>query len=440
MESTIDLAALLEKAEFNHDDFKVALEGAFASTDSLNRLVEFVNHLERSASGVPTGPAALKLGLLKLVLGCTADAALHLSRAPASAMRDYYLGVALTDLRRYDEARKSFDAASSAGWDTTACASSMAECLMLSGDLPAAAAMIDSIGAAGHSSADCRYLKGRLLQEQGDLEGATAEYEAALAIDDTHARALFHCAYMLDLYGSDERARELYYRCTELPFVHAHALMNLATIQEDRAEYEKAAACLRRVLAVDPNNPRARLYLRDVLATGEMYIDEVQLQAREKRDQVLDIPVTDFELSVRSRNCLKKMNIHTLGDLLRTSEADLLAYKNFGETSLREIRAMLAQKGLTLGQYADRTEAPKAPAPIEAPAAPSEADSEILSRSVSTLELSVRSRKCLLRLGINTIGELVSRTESELLDSRNFGQTSLKEIKNRLTEMGLALR
>src|SRR5919107_6301781 len=73
----------------------------------------------------------------------------------------------------------------------------------------------------------------------------------------------------------------------------------------------------------------------------------------DKRAQVLDIPITDFELSVRSRNCLKKMNIRSLGDLLKTTEQELLSYKNFGETSLNEIKALLAQKGLRLGQAVD---------------------------------------------------------------------------------------
>jgi DNA-directed RNA polymerase subunit alpha len=46
------------------------------------------------------------------------------------------------------------------------------------------------------------------------------------------------------------------------------------------------------------------------------------------------------------------MNIKSLGDLLKTTEQELLAYKNFGETSLNEIKALLAQKGLRLGQAA----------------------------------------------------------------------------------------
>ena len=65
---------------------------------------------------------------------------------------------------------------------------------------------------------------------------------------------------------------------------------------------------------------------------------------------MLEIPVTDFELSVRSRNCLKKMNIRTLGDLTRVSEQQLLSSKNFGETSLLEIKEILGGKGLRLGQ------------------------------------------------------------------------------------------
>ena len=74
--------------------------------------------------------------------------------------------------------------------------------------------------------------------------------------------------------------------------------------------------------------------------------------------QVLNIPVTDFELSVRSRNCLQKMGIMTLGDLCRCTEQDLLASKNFGETSLVEIKEMLATKGLRLGQYAQERTPP----------------------------------------------------------------------------------
>lgn len=62
-----------------------------------------------------------------------------------------------------------------------------------------------------------------------------------------------------------------------------------------------------------------------------------------------------------------------------------------------------------------------------------------LMRSVDELELSVRSANCLQNANIKLIGDLVQRSESEMLKTKNFGRKSLKEIKEILTEMGLSL-
>ena len=59
---------------------------------------------------------------------------------------------------------------------------------------------------------------------------------------------------------------------------------------------------------------------------------------------------------------------------------------------------------------------------------------------MTEMELSVRSRKALQRLDIQTVGELAQRTEDELLGCKNFGQTSLNEIKQILASFGLSLR
>jgi DNA-directed RNA polymerase subunit alpha len=64
---------------------------------------------------------------------------------------------------------------------------------------------------------------------------------------------------------------------------------------------------------------------------------------------------------------------------------------------------------------------------------------ENLFRSVEELELSVRSANCLQNANIHLIGELVQRTESEMLKTKNFGRKSLKEIKEILSDMGLSL-
>lgn len=62
---------------------------------------------------------------------------------------------------------------------------------------------------------------------------------------------------------------------------------------------------------------------------------------------------------------------------------------------------------------------------------------ENLYRTVEELELSVRSANCLKNAGIKLIGELVSKTEAEMLKTQNFGRKSLNEIKDILSEMGL---
>ncbi len=65
---------------------------------------------------------------------------------------------------------------------------------------------------------------------------------------------------------------------------------------------------------------------------------------------------------------------------------------------------------------------------------------ENLSVPVEQLNLTVRSYNCLKREGIHTVGELVSRSEQDLLDIRNFGSKSIDEVKEKLAELGLSLK
>jgi DNA-directed RNA polymerase subunit alpha len=62
---------------------------------------------------------------------------------------------------------------------------------------------------------------------------------------------------------------------------------------------------------------------------------------------------------------------------------------------------------------------------------------EVLNRSVEELELSVRSYNCLKNANIQTIGDLVQKTEAEMLRTKNFGRKSLNEIKEILGSLGL---
>ena len=81
----------------------------------------------------------------------------------------------------------------------------------------------------------------------------------------------------------------------------------------------------------------------------EPEIDEAKL----RRNRYLAKPVSELELSVRASNCLETANIKTIRELVTKEEKDMLEYKNFGRTSLNEIKEQLANMGLTLGMDPD---------------------------------------------------------------------------------------
>jgi DNA-directed RNA polymerase subunit alpha len=97
--------------------------------------------------------------------------------------------------------------------------------------------------------------------------------------------------------------------------------------------------------------------------------------------------------------------------------------------------AKIIKEQLTVFINFDETEEPM---PMEAPREEAKLN-ENLFRSVDELELSVRSANCLQNANIRYIGELVQKTEAEMLKTKNFGRKSLKEIKEILAEMGLSL-
>jgi DNA-directed RNA polymerase subunit alpha len=177
-----------------------------------------------------------------------------------------------------------------------------------------------------------------------------------------------------------------------------------------------------------------------------MVVDEDMERKEDRRNQLLRTPISDFELSVRSRNCLAKMNISSLGDLITRTEAELLSYKNFGETSLQEIKDILVAKGLRLGMRREEVLAAAEAAeaaevtlpdidPVEAPE-----QGEALAMPISDLDLSIRSAKAVATLAVQTVGDLAKVSASDLLKLKNFGSTSLSEIQAKLGKLGLSLR
>lgn len=310
------------------------------------------------------------------------------------------------------------------------------------GDTNAAEKLLKKLEGVDGDSADYHYHRGAYLERCGEYAEAIEAYRQAVAADSKHAEANFRLGYLIEIHGSDadeanEDAVAAYENCIKSGAVHTNAVINLGLLYEDRERYHDAIKCYESVLRYYPNHPRAKLYLGDAQASTIMFYDREQEKKADRQSQVLKIPVTDFELSVRSRNCLQKMNIRTLGDLIMKTEQELLSYKNFGETSLEEIKQMLSQKGLRLGQGLEdgARELSRGRNPLEATTDPG-----VLDRAIDEMELSVRSRRCMERLGVRTVRDLINKTEVELMSAKNFGMTSLNEIKRKLAELNLELR
>ena len=88
---------------------------------------------------------------------------------------------------------------------------------------------------------------------------------------------------------------------------------------------------------------------------GELESPEetVQDEERQRIASRLRLRVDELELSVRSSNCLRMANIHTIAELVRNKEGDMLKYKNFGRKSLVELNEVLTSMGLTFGMNVD---------------------------------------------------------------------------------------
>jgi DNA-directed RNA polymerase subunit alpha len=115
----------------------------------------------------------------------------------------------------------------------------------------------------------------------------------------------------------------------------------------------------------------------------------------------------------------------------------ILDVETDGSVNPREALASAGGTLLELVQlFSDLAEAPSVSVgPAEDEELPS--DYQI---TIEELNLSVRSYNCLKREGINTVGDLLQKSESELMDIRNFGQKSIDEVKLKLEELGLGLR
>jgi DNA-directed RNA polymerase subunit alpha len=395
---------------------------------------------ERLASAVKRGkdPAkvkedCLRLGIVLWILGRAKEAIEALEEVKTRKVASYYLGKCYEELGDYEKALELLEKARKEDTEELDLELDIVSAQRKAGQVNEALKKIERLAKAHGDGAEVQYQWGYCMEDMGRYQEALSHYEKALEIDPEHAKALFRLAYNYDLEGEDEKAVEYYERCKKLSPCYTNVLINLGTLYEERGEYEKAVSCFESVLRAEPDHPRAGLYLKDAKASLYMYYDEEKLRSQTRESEVLNIPISDFELSVRSKNCLERMNIRTLKDLTMVTEIQLLSFKNFGETSLNEIKSVLSQKGLRIGQYLEEQKRLH-------PLARSAQETELIRSPISVLELSVRTTKALEKIGIHTVEDLISKTEQELLGHKGIRELHAEEVKEKLNRWELSLK
>ena len=433
-----ELETIVGKETWTVEDRDAMLAALFTGSDAGGKMRTILSDLE-TANPQPKGTAALKIGIARYML-CRFEAALEVfSDATDNKDRRYFQAMCYKHLKDYNRAQEEFHRARDRGWDPVATDLELIEIQALAGDIAAADKALAKLAKKLSKDARYHYLRGLVDEFSGKGEAAADSYILARQIDENHDGATFRLAYFYDLHGQEEEAIELYQQCLQTPPIYVNARLNLAVLYEDAGQYDMAIACLGRILASNPNHARASLFLKDVDASKTMYYDEDRAMLWAHRNAILDIPVTDFELSIRARNCLKKLNIRTLGDLVETTVPELMSYKNFGETSLKEIQLMMTAKGLKIGQAREEG-GESGIRPEETDESGNVKNEGVLATPIDQIPFSKRVRKALESLKISALGSLAAKTEAELLACENFGQTSLNEVRQRLGEYGLALR
>ena len=382
--------------------------------------------------------ATLAVGIGLFILGRYAEAAGKLAKGSDCKEKFIYLAFALRRQGELEKAIANLQKSLDYEADKLNITMEKAATYRSAGNFEAAAKELKTCTNFENVSAEYHYQLARLQEAEGLYDEAVGNYQKALELSPNHQRALFHLAFRCDLSGDEEAAIDYYRQIAASSPVYVSALLNLAVLYEDSEQLDKATQCVDTVLETHPNHQRAILFKKDIESSKTMFYDEEKEKKKTRKCQILETPMSDFELSVRSRNCLKKMKIDNLGDLLNITETELLSYKNFGETSLREIKTILEPKGLHLGMALEDKQLSSAEITDESIA--EDQEEGLKNKPVDDLRLSVRARKCLQKLNIRTIGEITSKTDAELLGCKNFGVTSLNEVKIALTDLGLSLR
>lgn len=154
--------------------------------------------------------------------------------------------------------------------------------------------------------------------------------------------------------------------------------------------------------------------------------DLSELLVSKELNEELYSPIKQFKLSVRSYNCLIKANIHTLLELCELTRYELRHIRGLGQECYSEIINLLHSKGYSLKDESKKIQN------LDLNSKYDEKEDIV----IEDIDLSIRSYNCLKRAGINTVGQICQLTRVDLLNIRNLGIRSAKEIINKIQMLG----
>lgn len=380
----------LLSAPVDRESFDQIAQHVYESYANFDLAHEAVKAMEADrASGDQARDLTEKLGILRFALGEYELAAKDLDAVKSRKTGAHFLARTFMKTHREEEAldmlEKGRTADEDMGTDVL-----LVEAYCALGKPESAEKLLKKYKNA-QQSADLCFARGRVAEANGDYAGAMGLYEAAIEKDPAHAESIFRLALNCDLNGEDARAVELYKRCAALRPTFVGALINLGIMYEDQGNYYEAIECYKRVLAIDPRHKQARLYLKDAESSLTMYIDVSRSRRLQRIDEFFGLP----------------------GDVSQENEAGEEGPFSLTAGADEDVLAAV-EESPELGQK--------------------------LTMSVEELDFSTRSRKCMDRLGITMVGELIQHTEEELLATPNFGTTSVNEVKTKLAALGLSLK
>ncbi len=260
-------------------------------------------------------------------------------------------GAAITQVR-FDDALHEFDTIEGVAQDVTDIILNLKDLVLVVHSDEPVTLRLDARGAAEVTAADIQpHPDVEVLN--GDLEIASLNGKGRLAVDLTVQNGRGYVS-------ADKNKTST--TIGVIPVDSIYSPVRRVSFEVEPTRVEQSTAYDRLVLEIETDgsiSPREALAsaggtLRALVQLVEEMSDEPQGLELGKAAQVasggpdMELPIEDLELSERPRNCLKRAQVNTVGELLQKSEDDLLAITNFGQKSLDEVIEKLDERGLSL--------------------------------------------------------------------------------------------